>query len=592
MKEHISAKDKRSLRVADKDIPALPGTSVRRNKQLGFDNNGMPLLLDPAETGALGYVFVDSFEKGALITSRYQALHFESQGEYYRWDGDLPKQIPAGSTPQSTGGIGKGAWVSVGDASLRSELGGVVGAGLVGTDDGGTVQLNINILKKIHANPKDYGVTYGVMDSEQAKVDNTGYLQECIQDADNILVQSRIEIKKGVRLRNGLTIRGFNRNKSAIVGFDDTEATLYDKSISSANDQNNNLWQCKIDSIAIRSMLSNAMHITPYQCEFTNLGISSPNGACIKIHDGGYQVENAINNNYFSSYKYGVLAPGGFRSFTDNYFLDNYFFANQIANSGLYCAVSSGSVYRGNHFYGGNHVDSMMHLVGGSNISVTENYFESDVNARLWLDLGNPSSFVVANNRFWRGDGNAVDSKGDVSSIIKISFNEYNPSQATFGTNIFEGGVNDAPIFSLLNGSVNTLSRSKIIFDSSNALNGDYALFALAKSGTASYSGVIETNKTNFIRFISQQNANFYSDACAEVIALDTGFDISRPQLPANAGWLRRKRLVITNAAKITELRFSAGGTTQINGYNIIKPRERVQVIFDKETSGYLFLPM
>ncbi|MBE8611160.1 hypothetical protein CYG68_01780 [Morganella morganii] len=122
MKEHISTKDKRSLRVTDKDISALPGTSVRRNKQLGFDNNGMPLLLDPAETGALGYVLVDSFEKGAVITSRYQALHWLHNGEYYRWDGALPKTVPAGSTPDSAGGVGVGTWIGVGDASLRSEL--------------------------------------------------------------------------------------------------------------------------------------------------------------------------------------------------------------------------------------------------------------------------------------------------------------------------------------------------------------------------------------------------------------------------------------------------------------------------------------
>ncbi|RTY17556.1 tail fiber/spike domain-containing protein, partial [Morganella morganii] len=132
MKEHVSAKDKRSLRVADKDIPALPGTSVRRNKQLGFDSNGMPLLLDPAETGALGYVLMDSFEKGAVITSRYQALHWQSKGEYYRWDGDLPKTVPAGSTPESAGGVGVGKWVGVGDASLRGDLNKNTGVNLIG----------------------------------------------------------------------------------------------------------------------------------------------------------------------------------------------------------------------------------------------------------------------------------------------------------------------------------------------------------------------------------------------------------------------------------------------------------------------------
>ncbi|MEX9584508.1 hypothetical protein [Proteus vulgaris] len=118
--------DSKTLRVKDKAIPALPSAEQRRNKQLGFDNEGYPQLLDPAETGSLGYVLVDSFEKGAEITTRYQALHWENNGEYYRWDGALPKIVPVDSTPESSGGIGVNAWMSIGDASLRSEINVVV----------------------------------------------------------------------------------------------------------------------------------------------------------------------------------------------------------------------------------------------------------------------------------------------------------------------------------------------------------------------------------------------------------------------------------------------------------------------------------
>lgn len=114
--------DSKTLRVNDKDIQALPSAEQRRNKQLGFDNEGYPQLLDPAETGSLGYVFVDSFEKGAEITTRYQALHFENNGEYYRWDGVLPKKVKLGSTPSNSGGIGVGKWISVGDSVIRSEI--------------------------------------------------------------------------------------------------------------------------------------------------------------------------------------------------------------------------------------------------------------------------------------------------------------------------------------------------------------------------------------------------------------------------------------------------------------------------------------
>ncbi|EMO7790791.1 phage tail protein, partial [Citrobacter freundii] len=38
-----------------------------------------------------------------------------------RWDGAFPKVVPAGSTPDSTGGKGDGAWVGVGDAAFRQE---------------------------------------------------------------------------------------------------------------------------------------------------------------------------------------------------------------------------------------------------------------------------------------------------------------------------------------------------------------------------------------------------------------------------------------------------------------------------------------
>ena len=92
---------------------------------------------------AAGYITIDSFQQGAdlpnnELTQRNHVLLDETTGEYYRWDGDLPKQVPAGSTPQSTGGIGKGAWVSVGDASLRSDIKNGNGS-LIGTEYGKTL---------------------------------------------------------------------------------------------------------------------------------------------------------------------------------------------------------------------------------------------------------------------------------------------------------------------------------------------------------------------------------------------------------------------------------------------------------------------
>ena len=72
--------------------------------------------------GLFGYITRQSFEKGFNVTVWNEVLLWEDEGEYYRWDGTLPKNVPAGSTPETSGGIGLGAWVSVGDAALRSEI--------------------------------------------------------------------------------------------------------------------------------------------------------------------------------------------------------------------------------------------------------------------------------------------------------------------------------------------------------------------------------------------------------------------------------------------------------------------------------------
>ena len=105
--------------------------------------------------GLFGYITRRSFEKGFNVTVWNEVLLWEEDGEYYRWDGTLPKNVPAGSTPETSGGIGLGAWVSVGEASLRSDLSSSDGAGLIGVNSGGTVQDSLSDIKNSikHAQP-------------------------------------------------------------------------------------------------------------------------------------------------------------------------------------------------------------------------------------------------------------------------------------------------------------------------------------------------------------------------------------------------------------------------------------------------------
>lgn len=107
---------------------------------------------------AFGYITLDSFEDGANITLPNQVLRWKSNGEYYRWDGDYPvggKVVPSASTPETTGGISIGAWLSVGDATLRTQLFSSAGAGIVGSNNGKSVQENLNSLEELTESNKE-----------------------------------------------------------------------------------------------------------------------------------------------------------------------------------------------------------------------------------------------------------------------------------------------------------------------------------------------------------------------------------------------------------------------------------------------------
>ncbi|MEG6451026.1 GDSL-type esterase/lipase family protein [Enterobacter cloacae] len=106
-----------------------------------------------------GYITKDSFEDGSTLSLANECLRWESNGEYYRWDGPLPKVVPPGSTPDSTGGIGKGKWVSVGDAALRSDLKKDSGtSNIMGTTDAtGSVARNLSDIISDNKNLLSFG---------------------------------------------------------------------------------------------------------------------------------------------------------------------------------------------------------------------------------------------------------------------------------------------------------------------------------------------------------------------------------------------------------------------------------------------------
>ncbi|EML0364371.1 hypothetical protein RI835_003780 [Providencia rettgeri] len=84
---------------------------------------------------SLGIGCVGSFENGLQIlkelTNKYQTVFSYKNKELYYWDGEFPKKVIKNSTPESTGDIKEGAWLSFGSAGLREELKNNTGSSLI-----------------------------------------------------------------------------------------------------------------------------------------------------------------------------------------------------------------------------------------------------------------------------------------------------------------------------------------------------------------------------------------------------------------------------------------------------------------------------
>lgn len=135
-----------------------------------------------------GYITMDSFEDGATLTLPNQVLRYKATGEYYRWDGDFPKVVPSGSTPDSTGEVKLGAWVSVGDASLRSQLSSHYGATMVRTTSGNTVQKYLEVYLSSH----------------------NGDLQQALDSGDTVYIDMDYALVDDIIIDSGKTLKTIN----------------------------------------------------------------------------------------------------------------------------------------------------------------------------------------------------------------------------------------------------------------------------------------------------------------------------------------------------------------------------------------------
>ncbi|MEG6142743.1 hypothetical protein UXP65_18185 [Enterobacter kobei] len=120
----------------DEYVTSMGWTYTDRFGQKHYTIEGNNYLAQQA-MAAFGYVILTgkTFTTGATINNPNEVLLNTVDGEHYKWTGSFasgPKVVPENSTPAGTGGIGPGAWIGVGDASLRAALAASTGSTLIG----------------------------------------------------------------------------------------------------------------------------------------------------------------------------------------------------------------------------------------------------------------------------------------------------------------------------------------------------------------------------------------------------------------------------------------------------------------------------
>lgn len=113
---------------------------------------------------------VISFKEGGKLNGPMDFAYFEEEDLYLRWKGEFPHTVPALSSPYSDGGITDAAWMVYTDPSLREELESTIGASMIMTAEGQSVQDVMDVTvqtandAKALAQRVDFGTVYTVGD--------------------------------------------------------------------------------------------------------------------------------------------------------------------------------------------------------------------------------------------------------------------------------------------------------------------------------------------------------------------------------------------------------------------------------------------
>ncbi|HAT7730595.1 TPA: hypothetical protein JAX37_002446 [Enterobacter cloacae] len=224
----------------DEFVTSLVNTYVDRFGNEHYTIEGLRWLAQQA-IAQYGWIPVGTFQDGATLTSPNQILKDTTDGEYYRWDGSfLPsgKVVPNGSTPGTTGGVGVGAWISVGDSALRTMLASSIGTQMIGSNHRSNLQNDLDAV-----DIRTSGQSLSQLLSEGRDIINDTSLSSFSVSSDDINISgSPGGSITGIKYGTALTLNGEDVTTSGLVIVGpgdvlptDTLATVLLRSMSSGH---------------------------------------------------------------------------------------------------------------------------------------------------------------------------------------------------------------------------------------------------------------------------------------------------------------------------------------------------------------------
>lgn len=147
---------------------------------------------------------VVNFHDGGTLNGPMDFCYYEEEDLYLRWTGGFPHTVPSLSSPYEDGGVTDGAWAVYTDPSLRDELGSTIGASLVLTEDGRTIQDTMD--EAIDAAFEAVRVLDGLSFERVTVVSNANYLEGY---AGHIVMDERATVQFPDVARGEGTLNGF-----------------------------------------------------------------------------------------------------------------------------------------------------------------------------------------------------------------------------------------------------------------------------------------------------------------------------------------------------------------------------------------------